>query len=73
LRAGRFFGGGFAAAGFFLGAGFAAAGFFLGAGFAAAGRFLGAAFAAGFAVLRVLRFGWGFALAIACAVACERC
>ena len=58
LRAGRFFGGGFAAAGFFLGA-----------GFAAAGRFLGAAFAAGFAVLRVLRFGWGFALAIACAVA----
>ena len=69
LRAGRFFGGGFAAAGFFLGAGFAAAGFFLGAGFAAAGRFLGAAFAAGFAVLRVLRFGWGFALAIACAVA----
>ena len=46
----------------------AAAGFFLGAGFAAAGRFLGEGFAAGFAVLRVLRFGWGFALAIACAV-----
>ena len=41
---------------------------FLGEGFAAAGRFLGAAFAAGFAVLRVLRFGWGFALAMACAV-----
>ena len=78
LRAGRFFGGGFAAAGFFLGGDFAAAGLFFGAGFAAAGRFLGEDLAAGFAVLRVLRLGWGFALAIACAVrsdplVCAKC
>ena len=50
LRAGRFFGG----------ASRRRASFW--ARLAAAG-FLGAGFAAGFAVLRVLRFGWGFALA----------
>jgi hypothetical protein len=72
LRAGRFFGGGFAAAGFFLGGDFAAAGFFWAAGFAAAGRFLGEDLAAGFAALRVLRFGCGFALAIACVLCALR-